>query len=220
MIAVSHLEAKDFQQGQLKSVFPEVYELQKVIENTKSGSHKNQNAFEHTLLVFTHLKTALKTMRLSNSRTKKVLNVLAERIQNYDCWQLLLYAALLHDIGKKSVLRKDGVFTDAGGHEDKSAELLPKMKFRFGFGAQDLKYLQRIVKYHGATWQLVGDIVEDEGNWNKYWLPFKKQFRRHTYGLLLLSYADLLGSSMQKTNKPEFVKRSLWYKKLLGLSGD
>ncbi len=207
-------------QGKLKSVFPEVYELQKIVENTRSGSHKDQNAFEHTLLVFSHLKTALKSMRLSNQRSKKVLNVLAEHVQNYDSWQLLLYAALLHDIGKKHVLRKDGGFTFADGHEDKSAEMLPKMKFRFGFGAQDLKYVQRIVKYHGATWQLITDIVADEKSWQQHWTPFKKRFRNHTYGLLLLSYADLLGGSLQKTNKSEFVKRSLTYKKLLAMGGD
>ncbi|MEK6968051.1 MAG: HD domain-containing protein [Nanoarchaeota archaeon] len=217
MINVQHLTAEDFRQGNLKTVFPEVYALQKVNENTESGSHKDLTALEHTLLVFEHLKTALKSMRLPKHREKKVLNILAEQVQNYDSWQLLLYAALLHDIGKKYTLRAQGKFTFATGHEDKSAEMLPKLKFRFGFGAQDLKYLQRIVKYHGATWGLVKNICADEKNWQKYWKPFKKQFRRHTYGLLLLSYADLQGSSLQKTRKAEYVKRNLWYKKLLGM---
>src|SRR3989344_2400956 len=217
MINIQHLTGEDFEEGKLKAVFPEVYDLKKIVENTVSRVHDNQSAFDHSLATFEKLKTALKTMRLPKHREKKVLNVLAVQVQNYDSWQLLLYSALFHDIGKKTTLRKQGDYTYASGHEEKSAEMLPKMKYRFGFGAQDLKYLQKIVKYHTATWQLITNICSDEGNWQKYWKSFRKQFRRHTYGLLLLSYADLLASSMQKTNKAEFVKRSLWYKRLLGL---
>ncbi|TAL53434.1 MAG: HD domain-containing protein [Nanoarchaeota archaeon] len=217
MIKVEHLTAEDFKEGKLKAVFPEVYNLQKIVENTESGMHKDQSAFEHTLAVFEHLKKALKTMRLPKQREKKILNVLAEQIQNYDGWQLLLYAALLHDIGKKFTIRKQGKYTFASGHELKSAEMLPKFKYRFGFGAQDLKYLERIVKHHSDVYQLVRNISKDEKNLQKYWKPFKKQFRKHTYGLLLLSYADLLGSSLQKTDRKEFVKRSLCYKKLMGM---
>src|SRR3989338_6357988 len=219
MISIQHLTKEDFEQDRIKVLLPELYATKRVIENTETKSHINSSVFDHTISVFTHLKAALKSMKLSKEREKKVINVLAETIQNYDGWQLLLFAAIFHDLGKKFTIKKSGKFTFCEGHEEKSAEMLIKFKFRFGFGAQDLKYLEKIVKYHGATWQMVKNICADEKNWEKYWTPFRKQFRRHTYGLLLLSYADLLGGDLKKGNKSEFVKRALWYKKLLSMSG-
>lgn len=220
MISVQHLRRRDFESGALKEVFPELYALRRVIENTASGVHVQQSAFDHTILVFEGLKSALKSMRLSPSRAKKIRDVLAVQVGAYDSWQLLLLAALLHDLGKKHVLRRKNGITTAVGHEIKSAEMVPSFKFRFGLRARDITYLRRIVRRHTAVWELVESILSDEGNWQKYWRPFKRRFRNHTYGLLLLGYADLLGSSLKQKHKKDFVRRSLWIKRLLSDEGE
>ena len=80
MISIQHLERKDFEQGAAKEVFPELYACKKMIENTQSGSHRGLSVFEHSILAFEHLKGALKSMRLSPARKKKIINVLAEQV--------------------------------------------------------------------------------------------------------------------------------------------
>ncbi|KKS79908.1 MAG: hypothetical protein UV54_C0026G0016, partial [Candidatus Beckwithbacteria bacterium GW2011_GWA2_43_10] len=74
MKSLLHLTVKEIKTGALKTILPELYELKKVYE---TGSwHNHQQVFEHILRVFSYLK-------------------------KYSRNNLLLWAGLLHDIGKK-----------------------------------------------------------------------------------------------------------------------
>ena len=78
MKSFAHLTVKAIQAGSLKSVLPELYELQEVYET--NPWHNHQQVFGHILRVFSFLK-------------------------KYSRNNLLLWVGLLHDIGKKESIR-------------------------------------------------------------------------------------------------------------------
>jgi len=118
MKSLLHLTVKEIKTGALKTILPELYELKKVYE---TGSwHNHQQVFEHILRVFSYLK-------------------------KYSRNNLLLWAGLLHDIGKKDSI---------ANHVLIGARKAEKILARWKFSPKERDYIVTIVKLHGKTTDL------------------------------------------------------------------
>ena len=179
---------------EFEKFIPEFYELDQVIEN--SNWHDNDPVFNHSLSVLAELK---KLVGKVNNRIKTYLN---EIIDAHSKKELLLLAALFHDIGKKETIKKENDLTKCLGHEEKSAQKLQHLLPRFNLLNKEKNLLIETVRNHGFFHDLL-DYPEE--NLEEKLKEFKKNNAQIFLEVVLLSMADILGSQL-KDNKPEEFK--------------
>ncbi len=177
MIDLLKITVQDIRNGVLKEILPELYELQEIIEN--NGSHNNQPVFEHILATL----AALDQKATSKS-------------------QLLFLATLLHDIGKKETLKKDGDIVSFPGHEAAGAEKLKIILSRFDLSGKDKETITAIIENHGFFHNLLDQRTTL--NLNQKVSEFREKNREIFQEVVLLTRADLLGGHLMKNNPEEF----------------
>jgi len=170
MKSLTHLTVKEIKAGALKSDLPELYELKEVYE---TGSwHNHQQVFDHILSVFSHLK-------------------------KYSPNNLLLWAGLLHDIGKKESI---------ANHVLIGACQARKILTRLKFSQQDINYIVTVVRLHGKT----TDLNQAE--------KLKQTYPEIFNDLMLFGLADTQGSHLKQNNPQDYHFRVNFYKKLINFS--
>ena len=176
----------------LKKVLPELYKLEKIIEN--NGSHNNQPVFEHIISVLTALDELLPGV---NQRIK---NYLAEKIDAYSRKQLLFLATILHDIGKGETMKRDGNTVSFPSHEAIGSEKLEIILPRLDLSEKERKIVMKTIKNHG----FFHNLLDQRANLdlNQKISEFREMNRDIFYEVVLLTKADLLGGHLMK-NKPE-----------------
>lgn len=100
---------------------------------------KVQHDLYHIYTVDTHLIFAVgELVKLRNGEYGKELPLLTRLAGEVDKWELLLLAALLHDIGKG----------EGEGHSEKGAAMIPTIARRMGFSKEDCERLEFLVLHH------------------------------------------------------------------------
>jgi len=226
-IDISILTEGNIKSGRLIKIIPELYELKKIIEN--NPWHNKESVFGHTLSVLENLE---KIIRKSNEGTKQALNKIVDKNSRK---RLLFSAALLHDIGKKETITDLGIGTrGCPGHEKKGGKRAEKILKRFDLSQKEFKIITDIVRNHGVIHDIVGlgsndflkDITKEKSlthvvvrledkNFQKEYGNFKKKFSKIYLELILLAFADTIGSYLKKTKPAEFNHRIDFYKKEL-----
>ena len=176
-------------------LIPEIYELEKVIEND-NHCHNNDSVFNHIMSVLKGLEEILKSVK------GKVSDYLNQKITNYSRKELLFLATLFHDIGKKETMIKDSNdFTSCPGHAEESATKAEKFLSCFDLSEKEKDLVSQIIKYH----MLLYLIVKPENN------KINEQFNRSKVKhpnifleLVLLAIADILGTQLEENNQWEF----------------
>ena len=201
--------------------------MKEIVEN--SPWHDEEPVFDHTLSVLGNLE---KIIRNSKKEIKLVLNKIIDRNSRKD---LLRLAALLHDIGKKEKMVDLGAgVRGAPGHEQKGGQKVGKILKRFNFSQKESKIIIDIVRNHGVIHDIIGlgckDFQKGVGkehslthavvglenkNFQKEYKNFKKKFSNIYLELILLAFADTIGSYLKKTKPAEFRHRINFYKKEL-----
>ncbi len=212
LIAINTVTVSKLKSGALKDSFPEYYQLASVVEN--NPWHKNQNAFDHVVKVYSHLLETLKLHFLNKDEQEWVLRYIANspsRKSNskatYSRKDLLLIATLLHDIAKKhtSVTNPDGS-AYCPGHELIGASQVSNFSSRFGLHKNDEIHVEKIVRYHGLISEFLNLIIAN-GKLDFYLQLFVDTVKNTEIELLLLMYADLHGCDLEQLNKQAFNAR-------------
>ncbi|MDP3991184.1 MAG: HD domain-containing protein [Candidatus Nealsonbacteria bacterium] len=226
-IKLSDLTIKKIKKKEFKNLIPELYQLEGVVEN--SPWHNKESVFDHTLSVLDNLE---KIIRNSKKKIKQALNKIIDKNSRKS---LLCIAALLHDIGKKETIADlGGGARGCPGHEKKGAQKTKKILNRFNLSPKELKIITDIAKNHGVTHDIVGLGCKDfqkgaekehslthaiagleNKDFQKEYKNFKKKFSNIYLELILLAFADTIGSYLKKTKPAEFRCRTDFYKKEL-----
>lgn len=221
------INTSDIRKKEIRDFVPEVYKLKQVIEN--NPWHNKESVFDHTISVLDNLD---KIIKKSKKEIKKYLNVI---VDNNSRRSLLYFAALLHDIGKEKTIADlgDG-FRGCPGHEENSGQRTKKILKRFNLSNKESKIITSIVKNHGVTHDIIGldysDFKKNLGkdsnlthsvvglenkDFKKEYINFKNEFSEIYVELILLGFADTIGSYLKKTRPNEFRHRINFYKKEL-----
>ncbi len=116
----------------------------------------------------------------------------------YTVQNLLIFAALIHDVGKAETyhLQPDGT-TRCLGHEAVSARLAPTLCARFDFTPQETGLIVRLVAGHGEPYALFKRIVSlTELERGEHLRRFEEDWGDDLSFLLLLAYGDLVTSHL------------------------
>ena len=200
-IKLPELNVKKIKSGKFEKLIPEFYKLKKVIEN--NPWHNKESVFNHTLSVLNNLE---KIIQNSKKEIKQALNKIVDKNSRRT---LLYIAALLHDIGKEETITNlGGGIKGCPGHEKKGAQKTEKILKRFNFSKKEFKIIMDIVRNHGTIHDIIGLGVQEYKN-------FKKKFTDIYLELILLAFADTIGSYLEKSKPAEFRYRINFYKKEL-----
>lgn len=226
-IKLSDITIKKIKSEELKKAVPELYELKNLIEN--NPWHNKESVFDHTLSVLDNLE---KIIQNSNKETKQNLS---RKIDKNSRKKILYLAVLLHDFGKKETITNlTNEVKICPDHERKGAKRIREILKRFDLSQKESKIITDIVRNHGVIHDIVGlkskdfreDIIKENSlthvvvglenkDFKNEYNNFKKKFSYIYLELILLAFADTIGSYLKQTKPNEFYYRIDFYKKEL-----
>lgn len=227
LIKLSDITIQKIRSRELGKLIPEFYRLEDIIEN--NPWHNEESVFNHTISVLDNLE---KIIHNSKKSIKQALNKIIDKNSRKN---LLYVAALLHDIGKKETIADlGGGVRGCPGHEKKGVQKTKKILKLFNLSPKELKIITDIVESHGVTHDIVGLGCKDfqkgvgkehslthavvgleDKSFRKEYKDFRKRFSNIYLELILLAFADTIGSYLKKTKPAEFRHRINFYKKEL-----
>ena len=115
---------------------------------------------------------------------------------------VVIRVVVLHDIGKKETMKKDGDTIKFPGHEEAGAKKLKTILSRFDLSEKEKNIVVEIIRNHGFFHDLL-----DQGlnlNLNQKISEFRKMNPDIFYEVVLLTIADIQGGDLMKNNPEEF----------------
>ena len=163
-------------------------DIQKMVFTTQKSNYHNDNVWQHTLGAFKHT---------AYDRTKNIGYTDAEM-------RVILWAILLHDVGKPFTRTETGGKTHFYGHDGYGAALISNEIFR-GFDNDLTEEVCRLVAHHMDTKIIGNDIVKP-----KYRKVIRKLLRdlgseRRFMMWVALATADEFSSKGRDTSNTAFV---------------
>ena len=164
------------------------------------------------------METVFKFDFLKEKARKKIKKYLEKTVGSHSRKELLLIGALLHDIAKTDLLVKESTgFTNCPGHEIIGSLMVEKFSSRFTLDKKAEDFVKRIVCFHGFVNNILTLVIKRK-NIVKYFGFFKQAVGDIYLELLLLMYADILGSDLKKLLPQEYQLRIKTIVKLLNKS--
>lgn len=201
-INISNISSKSLKERKYADVFPEYYELKKIVENNLW--HNNQNVLDHVTRVFEELESILKFDSLSSDQKNFLQKYLSVTVGKRTRNEILIVATLLHDIAKTDTFIKQADGTAyCPGHDLLGSEKVKLFSDRFDLGKNDEEKVKRIIKYHYYTSEIINSMII-KGNEEKYLKEFINTVGDIAIELILLMQADLFGSDLEKNDKKSF----------------
>ena len=197
-ITLEKLKNKDFQDQ-----FPELYELQNLVEN--NNWHQKHSVLDHIIKV---VDNAQKIMDKASEKVTKLLN---ENVEKHTRRELLFLAACFHDIAKKETFQ-DGEKTSCPGHEEKGAIKAKPILDKIQLGETEKQLILEMIKHHGNLHKIINPQNNQR---DAQYQELKKASPHLSLLLLILAYADTLGSILRTTLPEEFHQRVEFYEKAL-----
>jgi putative nucleotidyltransferase with HDIG domain len=199
-IKLSEFTLEKIKNREFEQVIPELYELEEVIENNLW--HNNDPVFNHVISVSTELN------KLFEEVNDKIKAYLAEKIKNYSRKDLLILAAVFHDIGKKETL-KDAVFL---GHEKMGAEKIFNIISRFDLAEKEREFVIKLVGNHGFIHDILNYPADKP---EEKWQKFREENPDISLEVVLLTKADTLVSHLKNSKPKEFAFRISFIDKII-----
>lgn len=198
-INILDITAQKLIKGSYQKELPEFYNLKNYIEN--SLWHLNQSVFDHVVAVYS------KAENIISNKSNNIDNYLSKHLGNQTRKAIYLLSVLLHDNAKDVTL----VMSETGiagcpGHELIGATRVWDYQARFKFDSDAMEAVERIVRYHGLISEVINQsLVTHETK--KYFRLLQETVGNVLGELILLMYADLLGSDLEKSDKKAFDER-------------
>lgn len=203
-ISITLLTVENIKRGTLADVVPEFDELKAVIEN--NDWHNHEPVLNHLLSVAWHVK---KIIRDASVRVRQHLNRKVDRRRR---GELLYIAALLHDIAKKeTIVERDGK-TMCPWHEKLGGAKARRILRRFDLTPKEIAFVADIVRCHGIGHRIATQTFQEL---QRTFGISPSVFRRTSVELILLVYADTVGSYLKKSCPEEFRSRIRSYQAAL-----
>jgi hypothetical protein len=216
---------------------PEVYALQAVVEN---NDWHDDDAFQQSLRLLQWVDKLPRafTKNLSKGEWGKLwpwfLNLLSETLKQsidpmpqhaHSVQDLLRFTALVHDIGKTETFKRehDGT-TRCPGHEVVGARRALEICTRFDFTSREVEFICALVASHGEaydTFKQTRKLPEEERIFTeifghpRYFRRFLSAHKGYFLPLLLLSFGDLVTSSLPRRRLPKFEAVREFYERML-----
>ena len=188
-----------------RSILPEYYQLATITEN--NSWHNNQNVLDHVIAVFAGLEKTLQFAFINTITRKGIESYLTEKFGTYSKRELLKIATILQDIAKtKTLITASSGQTRCPGHEIIGSVMIKNFVDRFDLDLEGKERIKKIILLHGFTHDLLGLIVA-KGDPLLYFDLLKQAAPDFWIELLLLAYADMLGSDIQQALPDDFKKR-------------
>jgi len=186
---IPQLTVERIRSGAFREVLPELYELEKVVEN--SDWHLEQNVLDHSI-------ASLQALDEYTSKRSEL------RDENYG---LLRTAVLLHDIGKLKAFYVDvNGRTNAPSHAQMGHWLATPILRRLEFTNDETAYVANLIDDHILACDLLELTVKTE---RQEYVEILKTKRPHTWReLLLVAYADVHGCKNTAKVKKEIDART------------
>ena len=205
IIKIEDITISKLKQGKLKKELPEFYELKKVIEN--NSWHNNESTFTHTLAVLTELKKFFR-----NNKNTKVKNYLNKKMDNYKRKDLLFLATVLHDLGKKETIIKNGKISSFPKHEDVSVLKAKKVLKKIALSRRERDIVCGTIRKHSDLHDI---IDEDNKNLKKQFAKLIKSSKSFSIELIIMVMMDTVVSYLKKTMPKKYNFKINFYKKSL-----
>ncbi len=200
---------------QIIALVPELGSLRKVEETNIWHDHDNE--FDHTVAVFGRVKEIVVDPPCDQSDDKTAIQTyLSSPVGLMKRSDILLWTAILHDIGKPGLFRMTPYGMLAPGHEEHSFTIAQSILPRVGIDTQSSDRILKLIRYHGWGHEVIGlpsltTLEESIRAINDY---LRGPTGSITLDLLLFAYADMAGSQLSRLNAEQFAKRSDRYKAL------
>ncbi|PIP53531.1 hypothetical protein COX08_00480 [Candidatus Beckwithbacteria bacterium CG23_combo_of_CG06-09_8_20_14_all_34_8] len=205
-INILQVTTNDLKENKYLLELPEFYRSKKYIEN--SSWHLNQSVFDHIVAVYASAEMLI-SGRLINvtSTINSIKQYLSQTLGNKSREAIFRLAVLLHDNAKSDTLVIDQA-GNAGcpGHELIGATKVWNYQKRFGFDDIAMEAVERIVRYHGLTSEMINQSLTT-GKTQKYYQLLSETVGNVLGELILLMYADLSGSDLIKSDQKAFEDR-------------
>lgn len=198
---------------EIVGIVPELLELNDVVENSRQW-HKNDTVFNHTMNVFKRLKTNMELAFISEP--EKLAKYLAAKVGKLNRAQILLWAALFHDIAKPETLAIINGFTQCPGHEAKGAIKAKMILKRLIVKSKDLNRITDIIKNHDV---MSAALDRSTGDFREKIRIAEKDFEDIYPELILHALSDAEGSQLSTSNPEEYKFRITQYHILLNADG-
>jgi putative nucleotidyltransferase with HDIG domain len=196
----------------LIGLIPELNLLKGYIEN--NAWHDKDDDFTHTFTVFNNLKENLKLSFIKNNVSKsQITKYLKNRVDKLTKKQILLWAGLLHDIGKPRTFKnKEGIIS-CPNHEIVSVDLAKKIIMRLEFSKQDTQRVYSIIYNHSIP-HLMLDIKDNE-KLNTAIKKIRNKYSDLFIELMLLGLSDTESSQLKYLDHEEYSFRIEKYNQIL-----
>lgn len=195
---------------QLLSEIPELHDLKLTVEN--NSSHKNDAVLDHSMNVLKHMRKNLTLYFVRDKDKRELINDYLDTIMGkLSRRQILLWSALLHDIGKPETIQTINGITQCQNHENVGAEKAKRICNRLGLSVQDINEICFIISNHGSPHILMKNIA-DEHSRSKQIKDFLVKYDRHFVDLLILGLSDTEGSQLEELDLKQFrFRREMYY---------
>ncbi|MDO8428133.1 MAG: HD domain-containing protein [Candidatus Diapherotrites archaeon] len=192
MLKISDFSASNLLAGKFEQSLPELYVLQSIIENNES--HFFDSVFHHCIVTFQSMQTLLLNQNFLESSFSSLVETHSKK-------ELLLLAALFHDIGKKDTLVQTGSISKFPGHEEQGYLVVQPVLKRFDLTVKEQAWIAELIRQHGK----IHELLELSGsNFDAKFKEIRADLKSFFPELCLLTWADVLGSQLLILNPDKF----------------
>lgn len=211
---ISSLTSKSIAEGKLQEILPEFYDLKNITEN--NPWHLHQTVFDHVVRVISGMEKVLQLDFFNSENKKRIEKYLNTRRGKATRKEILVVATILHDIAKlhTCIENKETKATRCPGHEILGSFMAGRMGKRFGLEKTSITHLQNIVLHHGFIHEILNLILEKRSA-EKFIKLYCDATEHFSLEVVLLAYADMLGSDLPKALPQAFTEREKVIKQIL-----
>lgn len=217
--SISELTTEKIRANTFEQEIPEFYALRTVVES--QGWHDNQTVFDHSLESVDSLDEMLRFEYLEPAARDRLIAYLDTTLDTCTRRELLVFATLLHDIGKTISLQTNAQGnTGSPSHGLIGCWVAEPLVARFGLSEREQKHVLGLVSDHLVPSDLIEMSINNKTPNEGITELLTAHRPESTVELLLLAYADWMGCDVREPVEAELAQRVVVVQECLGrLSG-